>query len=145
MRFLCTIRSVSQKSWSRWAVNHEAYDQLELIYVSGGHLPKIELPSLPLGLRPCIWCTIRLVKVKFLAMSIANRWALRFSFPFTVSCLGQCKVHITVIRQAGLADSLVYRLTLAVPKCNVQHKNNEENLSATLRLSTGFELGRTKF
>ena len=33
-RFLCTMRSVSQKSWSRWAVDHEAYDQLELIYVS---------------------------------------------------------------------------------------------------------------
>ena len=34
-RFLCTVRPVSQKSWSRcWAVDHEAYDQLELIYVS---------------------------------------------------------------------------------------------------------------
>ena len=34
-RFLCTMRSFSQKSWSRcWAVGHEAYDQLELIYVS---------------------------------------------------------------------------------------------------------------
>ena len=34
-RFLCTMRSVSQKSWSRcWAVDHEANDQLELIYVS---------------------------------------------------------------------------------------------------------------
>ena len=34
-KFLCTMRSVSQKSWSRcWAVDHEAYDQLELIYVS---------------------------------------------------------------------------------------------------------------
>ena len=34
-RFLCTMRSVSQKSWSRcWAVDHKAYDQLELIYVS---------------------------------------------------------------------------------------------------------------
>ena len=29
-RFLCTMRSVSKKSWSRcWAVDHEAYDQLD--------------------------------------------------------------------------------------------------------------------
>ena len=34
-RFLCTMRSVSQKSGSRcWVVEHEANDQLELIYVS---------------------------------------------------------------------------------------------------------------
>ena len=33
-RFLCAMRSVSQKSWSRWADDHEAHDQLELIYVS---------------------------------------------------------------------------------------------------------------
>ena len=31
-RFLCTMRSFSQKSWSIcWAVDHEGYDQLELI------------------------------------------------------------------------------------------------------------------
>ena len=34
-RFLCTMRSVPQKSWSRcWVVDHKANDQLELIYVS---------------------------------------------------------------------------------------------------------------